>query len=616
MRYVALLTIVLLSTVTAAAHAEGGHESQQGIWLHDAVSHDFEGKQAGVRLTAASLNDKPYQELHVEAGELIGKLDGQRVHDTGVVGTQLVLESFPDRVLLITGVVQHYSTYTSCQRLREKPEMSKQVITPSKARGATPAAAGPAWEYNVAWSYKKPGAPREPLCRHGALAVPGTWNTEAGQLEDSSQVFTFACLPAPRASCDSPVIDGGVIAKCVDMGYAPWAAGSPALGQPTEIGVPPLRRDDASARYLHNMCAVAMRADYWGYGRPHTFDGTPIMLFDATDLPLAPCSGDKKHKCPAARLEMELSAARGGRFVMEGIWKLKEGRARALCLSKTRWQSIDSADRVVESSGPLRFCDDYTIPQLLEHQPLLVSYSSQVDKALHRFQRGSDSITTTHVDVTEQGLVPICPRGCDCTGYSHVALAGTVLAPDLAPEQLAGFKQYRIRPLYSYWNKCSSTTATPEIAGSIQKLDAALKRQEGYLFSEPPEVTPAATGHHAPAERELWLWHHSAGYVTGISPPQNVDKRSLGYLLRRKSTDTIPKELNEIVQRAASYRPRSPAPDRASVAPSPVLDVGAGASAPRGCGCAPHSTGGALQPALSMVAVGLLIRRRKRRHES
>ena len=50
----------------------------------------------------------------------------------------------------------------------------------------------------------------------------------------------------------------GVIAKCVDWGYAPWALGAD----------------------VHQSCTRLARADYCGDGRPWTLDGTTIDAYD------------------------------------------------------------------------------------------------------------------------------------------------------------------------------------------------------------------------------------------------------------------------------------------------------------------------------------------------
>jgi ADYC domain-containing protein len=55
------------------------------------------------------------------------------------------------------------------------------------------------------------------------------------------------------------------------------------------------------ARKMHNLCVVAMRADYLGKGTSHTINGTPVELFDASN---APCSSGSNN-CNAIKLEVD-----------------------------------------------------------------------------------------------------------------------------------------------------------------------------------------------------------------------------------------------------------------------------------------------------------------------
>jgi hypothetical protein len=85
-----------------------------------------------------------------------------------------------------------------------------------------------------------------PACQpnmHGVF-VAGRWDARAAHVEDPA-VVTYSCTD-------------GVIAKCVDWGYAPWLT-------------------DGS---VHAACTRLARADYCGNGTPWTMDGTPINVYD------------------------------------------------------------------------------------------------------------------------------------------------------------------------------------------------------------------------------------------------------------------------------------------------------------------------------------------------
>lgn len=90
-----------------------------------------------------------------------------------------------------------------------------------------------------------------PICPVGGrgLFMAGVWDESGARHESlagaTDVAFTFSC-------------DTGVLAKCIDWGYAPYAAGADA----------------------HQTCTRLARADYCGNGMPHTADGTLIDVFD------------------------------------------------------------------------------------------------------------------------------------------------------------------------------------------------------------------------------------------------------------------------------------------------------------------------------------------------
>jgi hypothetical protein len=96
----------------------------------------------------------------------------------------------------------------------------------------------------------------ESLCSLNDEPVPmiplnNHWDAVTGDRIDATPgAVTFAC-------------HGGALAKCVEWGYLPWAT-----------------RDDVSLAEHHQACTRMVRADYCGDGTPHTFNGTPIDIFD------------------------------------------------------------------------------------------------------------------------------------------------------------------------------------------------------------------------------------------------------------------------------------------------------------------------------------------------
>ncbi len=102
------------------------------------------------------------------------------------------------------------------------------------------------------------------LCRDSggqpapAIVLRNAWNMTTGARIDSPDAVTLACR-------------GAALAKCVEFGYRPWATATSCVGGPcTQI----------SLKDHHQACTRMVRADYCGTGTPHTFEGTPIDIFD------------------------------------------------------------------------------------------------------------------------------------------------------------------------------------------------------------------------------------------------------------------------------------------------------------------------------------------------
>ncbi|MGC4123238.1 MAG: ADYC domain-containing protein [Myxococcales bacterium] len=103
-----------------------------------------------------------------------------------------------------------------------------------------------------------------------AIPLAGRWDLRqgvpgGGAWLDDPDGFTFAC-------------EGYVLAKCVDMGYAPWREGRSCLAGTRGKG--DCTQKISLAPY-HHACARMLRADYCGDGTSHTQDGTALNAYDA-----------------------------------------------------------------------------------------------------------------------------------------------------------------------------------------------------------------------------------------------------------------------------------------------------------------------------------------------
>lgn len=117
-----------------------------------------------------------------------------------------------------------------------------------------------------------------PLCgadSHGdpipAIAVPGTWNHDAGQYGGGAwfgdeRSFSFACR-------------GSSIAKCMEAGYKPWTDPNSSRGHIRNRGESGLERSN----HLQ-ACVRMLRADYCGDGTSHTVNGRTIEFWDSMGM--------------------------------------------------------------------------------------------------------------------------------------------------------------------------------------------------------------------------------------------------------------------------------------------------------------------------------------------
>ncbi|NOK15902.1 ADYC domain-containing protein [Corallococcus carmarthensis] len=377
------------------------------------------------------------------------------------------------------------------------------------------------WEYRVTASTedKRP----EPLCPTGsgfALPVPHAWSA-GGDLLRNPDYFTFACAPKNEGSASQPFfVGGGVIAKCVDWGYPPWATEYP----------------ESQAMAYHHLCTRMAMADYCGEGRSNTLDGTPIS-FRGAQAAVAMSPGGHLPKTVGTE-----------GYALEAVWERTEcGEVRPLCLGKTRWDTLSleatCVNRaLIQPSRMQRSCEELNV-STLGGETLLVSYSLFIDRALVGFKSGDTNyLTTTAVTVDIQNH----PGGADVSGYSPdldgngvadtsslvaLRMEGPLLTPKL-PENIRKRMGALIKPLYRCANiygryLLTDTSTCDGAAGFSLKMVNGDQGIEGFLYSAVDSDSPGQ-------RRPLKLWKHPQRLGTFATSTQAPDGfvlvRELGYL--------------------------------------------------------------------------------------
>lgn len=115
-----------------------------------------------------------------------------------------------------------------------------------------------------------------PLCGTDEAGLPGRavplngrWNyqegvDDGGDFLEDEDTFTFAC-------------EGHVLAKCVDMGYPPWAQGKLCTADGKNCM-------STTLAPWHQACTRLMRADFCGDGTSWTQDGTMVSVHDGIGI--------------------------------------------------------------------------------------------------------------------------------------------------------------------------------------------------------------------------------------------------------------------------------------------------------------------------------------------
>jgi hypothetical protein len=294
----------------------------------------------------------------------------------------------------------------------------------SDIHGKTPPIVGSHFQYDVWWKLHdkaglKPlcpwivkgekGAPDTTIFRK-ALAVPYAWSP-SGEVLKNPDYFTFVCLPATQDMAMGPAypahtffLGGGVIAKCIDMGFPPWDIGAPPAGA-------------GSALQRHQACVRMATADYCNEGKANTIEGTPISFYapqetkrpwDNTDLPIDATTQELRDQLDDYKLE--------------AIWGLKKsGEPYLVCLGdKTRWKAVSLSGTCINRSlreylqelatwtavnpdDEIAHCKDLSLDQLQNKKnAILFTYSLLLDTPLAVFSvklpapvASADYVTTT-----------------------------------------------------------------------------------------------------------------------------------------------------------------------------------------------------------------------------
>jgi hypothetical protein len=165
--------------------------------------------------------------------------------DSWVTGSQLFVKSDLGAVLSGASVANSKFTFDLVEG-----KAKKKVIKVLSAARLSPGS--DVWLYDA--DIKEGGGEFGPLCvdndgkRTKAILLSEVWSPTGARSAGVSEPLTFACR-------------GAALAKCVELGYRPWAG--------------------ASLREYHQACTRMIRADYCGDALSHTVDGTPIHILDA-----------------------------------------------------------------------------------------------------------------------------------------------------------------------------------------------------------------------------------------------------------------------------------------------------------------------------------------------
>ncbi|MFP2901576.1 ADYC domain-containing protein [Corallococcus sp. 4LFB] len=374
------------------------------------------------------------------------------------------------------------------------------------------------WEYRVTAATED--GQSQPLCPTGsgfALAAPHAWSA-GGELLSNSEHFTFACAAKNEGTASLPFfVGGGVVAKCIDWGYPPWATSYPL---------------DVAMEY-HQLCTRMATADYCGEGRSNTLDGTPLKFMGPQEAILL----------NAGNLPATLEG-----YSLEAVWKVDDcGDVRPVCLGKKRWDSLPLEATCVNRKLLLapratRPCEWMNL-SAQANATLLVSYSLFIDRSLVTFKDANNHyVTTTSVTVDPTTLegggkvsgihLDLDANGvADVTPFTALRKEGPILSPSLPANIRARMSNF-IKPLYRCVDGTGRYLLTDRstcdgAAGYFLKMINGDRAIEGYVYSA-VDVTSAGQ------RRPLKLWRSlltPGVFATSTQAPSGFAfVKDLGYL--------------------------------------------------------------------------------------
>jgi hypothetical protein len=203
----------------------------------------------GRTLNGSTLEGRTLDGVTLRGGELVGLSGGRdEVRGTDLAGA--TLEGALDDGTVVTLTIDD---------VRRHPTLDGAYLY------AISFVAAGSEERDWACGLDESGAEPTPI-----LAVPlaGRWDysegtATGGDRTDDPDAITLACA-------------GAVLAKCVDMGYAPWRTATERLDGRHE--------HDVSLAVVHQACTRMLRADYCGDGMSHTQEDVEIDEWDTFGL--------------------------------------------------------------------------------------------------------------------------------------------------------------------------------------------------------------------------------------------------------------------------------------------------------------------------------------------
>ncbi|HEU4407945.1 MAG TPA: ADYC domain-containing protein [Polyangiaceae bacterium] len=244
-----LALLVALVAPACAPAADEGPEALDPVAERELAAITDNGANLnGANLNGANLNGANLNGANLNGANLNGaNLNGANLNGANLNGSELVGTTSTGTSLSGAGMVgvQFQGQLSTGDTLNLRVDAARTADN--------------IWFYKVSYATTTGNKPLCGLDGGGAaieaIALAGRWDYRQGVagggswINDSSSI-TFACR-------------GAVLAKCVELGYKPWA-----------------QSGSTSLRNHHQACTRMLRADYCGDGTPWTVSGTTINVYD------------------------------------------------------------------------------------------------------------------------------------------------------------------------------------------------------------------------------------------------------------------------------------------------------------------------------------------------